>query len=546
MVFVADDLAAWLVGLFADAGRKRLTAWVLGRDDQRALRSAASTAVRLTAEEMRPGDSEGTEELARVISEVFAAPTPSALVTGQATLLEALQAGVAGQLTVLDDRDLTGTGKSSAELLRVSTPVLAENLTSNLVREIVARGARGGPLEPLAGQLNHDVTHLQGQRLEGMIGRIAQELQEALARLIVTTPLPSTYQSSGSQSTITQRYATSSRLARKLQSLAKQAVLQTTLIGGVYLDIVLYPVDTEQLDHREWANLEGIRMQLGGSAYYLGKYLYDRYGQESELVTIVGDSSDPLSSEAARLLDTEAWIRNEMIVDRTRSGTPISIHLVQRSETFTTIFTYRGALDHLSWEDIFLASSAVKQDEPALIYISGYFRSNLYRGLVERLRVLSKRHVIALDHGRVNPEADNPQCAVALREAFKRGYIDVYVCTFRELWALDKSPVAEQPPPGEMRTQQLLMDIAARLNVPPVTVVRGEDWPGEGVAYLLLDGVPHVVEDTGERTGSPTGGVGPKNAFNAAFLRSLIDPDLSPELIIRAVRTGLGAWMSNC
>jgi hypothetical protein len=97
-----------------------------------------------------------------------------------------------------------------------------------------------------------------------------------------------------------------------------------------------------------------------------------------------------------------------------------------------------------------------------------------------------------------------------------------------------------------MRTQQLLMDIAARLNVPPVTVVRGEDWPGEGVAYLLLDGVPHVVEDTGERTGSPTGGVGPKNAFNAAFLRSLIDPDLSPELIIRAVRTGLGAWMSNC
>jgi hypothetical protein len=232
MVFVADDLAAWLVGLFADASRKRLTTWVFGSDDERALRSAASAAVRLTAEELRPADGEGIEELARVISEVFAAPTPSALLTGQATLLEALQAGVAGQLTVLDHRELTGTGKSSAELLRVSTPVLAEKLTSNLVREIVARGARGGPLEPLAGQLNHDVTHLQGQRLEGMIGRIAQELQDALARLIVITPPPSTHQSSGSQSTVTQRYATASRLARKLQSLAKQAVLQTTLIGG--------------------------------------------------------------------------------------------------------------------------------------------------------------------------------------------------------------------------------------------------------------------------------------------------------------------------
>jgi hypothetical protein len=91
--------------------RKKLTTWVFGSDDERALRSAASAAVRLTAEELRPADSDGTEELARVISEVFGAPMPSGLVPGQATLLEALQAGVAGQLTALGDRDLTGTGK---------------------------------------------------------------------------------------------------------------------------------------------------------------------------------------------------------------------------------------------------------------------------------------------------------------------------------------------------------------------------------------------------------------------------------------------------
>ena len=50
--------------------------------------------------------------------------------------------------------------------------VLAENLTGHLMREIVLRGSGGGPLTPLADQLNHDLTHLQGQRVEGMLGRL--------------------------------------------------------------------------------------------------------------------------------------------------------------------------------------------------------------------------------------------------------------------------------------------------------------------------------------------------------------------------------------
>jgi len=55
-VFVADDLGAWLTGLLADAGRRKLTALVLGTDQERALRSAATAAVRLTAAELRPDD----------------------------------------------------------------------------------------------------------------------------------------------------------------------------------------------------------------------------------------------------------------------------------------------------------------------------------------------------------------------------------------------------------------------------------------------------------------------------------------------------------
>ena len=91
----------------------------------------------------------------------------------QATLLEALQTGIAAQLAPLDDPGLTGTGKSAADMLGVSAAVLAEKLTSHVLREITVRGARGGPLAPLAAQLNYDMTHLQAQQLEGMLGRLA-------------------------------------------------------------------------------------------------------------------------------------------------------------------------------------------------------------------------------------------------------------------------------------------------------------------------------------------------------------------------------------
>jgi tetratricopeptide (TPR) repeat protein len=182
MVFVADDLGAWLIGLLADGSRKRLTDVMLGSDQQRALRRAARTAIQLTAKELRP-DGEGSDQLAMVVSEIFSASVPDVPVTGQTTLLEALQAGIAGQLAPLDDPRLTGTWKSSLELLGVPAAPLAKKLTSHLVREIVVRGARGGPLATLAAQLNSDKAHLQGQRIEDILGRLDNEVRKALALL---------------------------------------------------------------------------------------------------------------------------------------------------------------------------------------------------------------------------------------------------------------------------------------------------------------------------------------------------------------------------
>ena len=181
MAFVVDDLGAWLVGLLADASFKKLTTLVLGSDQERALRQAAGAAVKGTAEQLASSDGEHAQQLATAISKVFRGTPPDAAVAGQATLLEALQAGIAGQLAVLDDPALTGAGQSSADLLGVPGEMVAETLAGHLVREIMVRGSRGGPLAPLADQLNHDMTHLQGQRLEGMLAQLASQVM-ALAR----------------------------------------------------------------------------------------------------------------------------------------------------------------------------------------------------------------------------------------------------------------------------------------------------------------------------------------------------------------------------
>jgi tetratricopeptide (TPR) repeat protein len=181
MSFVADDIGAWLIGLLADAARRRLATWILGTEQERALRDAAAAAVWAVAREFRPDGGAGTEGLARVISQVFSTPMSDETLTMQTTVLEALQAGISGQLAVLDDATMTGTGQSSAQLLGIPATVLAEKLTGHLVREIVIRGSRGGPLGPLADQLNHDITHLQGLRLEEMVGLLAEEIRKVVA-----------------------------------------------------------------------------------------------------------------------------------------------------------------------------------------------------------------------------------------------------------------------------------------------------------------------------------------------------------------------------
>jgi hypothetical protein len=183
VVIVADDLTAWLIGLLADAGRRKLLAFVLGDEQERALRQACGAALTATADDLRPGDAPGADEVAMVIGEVFSPPVAHS--DGKRdTLLEELQWGIAAQLAVLDDRDITAEpGLSSADILGLTAAVVTEKLAGHLVREITVRGVRGGPLQPLANQLGHDRNYLQGLRLEGKVDHLDDRLVMMLAIL---------------------------------------------------------------------------------------------------------------------------------------------------------------------------------------------------------------------------------------------------------------------------------------------------------------------------------------------------------------------------
>jgi hypothetical protein len=106
----------------------------------------------------------------------------------QPTILQGLETGIAAQLAVLDDAGLTGTGESWTQALGLPVERITETLVRNVMRQILAGGAGGGPLAPLADQLNHDLTHLQGQHTAGMLARIAEELVRVTDQPVQQTP----------------------------------------------------------------------------------------------------------------------------------------------------------------------------------------------------------------------------------------------------------------------------------------------------------------------------------------------------------------------
>ena len=176
-MFGVDNLVGWLIGRLLDAGYQKLATRVRGSDQARALRKAVEAAVQATVAEIGLSDPVEAEQAAEQINTAFRHREPIPLPPGQPTLLEALQAGIASQLRVVDD-----AGQPAWNWPGVPVSEVAAELTGHLVRQIQIRGSEPGPLAPLADQLNHDLTHLEGQRLEGMLAQVLALLRHGPAQ----------------------------------------------------------------------------------------------------------------------------------------------------------------------------------------------------------------------------------------------------------------------------------------------------------------------------------------------------------------------------
>lgn len=334
-------------------------------------------------------------------------------------------------------------------------------------------------------------------------------------------------------------------LATKVKQARERESPCFTLIGGVYLDVILKPIETLELRQEEWSNLEPVRLCLGGSCIQVGRAVEEHFQVHSVLLSAIGGAADPMSTEARRLLDREPWMANSSKNEIAGVSTAVSVHLRQGSGEFTTIFTHRGALEFLGWPRI-AQESLEAYESGGILYIAGYFRTCLHSQLEEHLRMLGHAQVVALDHGRLVPEVESPQAVRALKQAFRQGLVDVYICTLSELWSLVAYPDRQGPLSSAVQSADFLRDLVAEVQLPPVTIIRDEEWLGRSTAWLLYSPTESIEAITVPSSWDPPrGAVGMDNAFNAVFLHSLATGPSGQglwEAVKQATIDGVTAW----
>ena len=336
---------------------------------------------------------------------------------------------------------------------------------------------------------------------------------------------------------------------------AVRAMHQPTIVmvGGVYIDISLKPVEVEKLYSVEFANLKEIRMTCGGSAIWVGRYLHDVYGVRSDLVSSTG-ASDPASRQLRIELRAEPWTRKVRLLTVAHHQCGQSVHLVQGSGRFHTTFTHQGALRRLCWKPV---EHWVKRmtDRGGVLYISGYFRTGLDLDFEETLRRLSPKILVCVDHGRFSASDYTRQAADELVKVFSASLVDVYICSFKELCELAKMQGTVPPTkePGrfdpnaigsEKEALQAIRFMATMQWLPKVTVVRSDVDELQVSAYVVVDG--QIIEEHKPRSGPMVDEPGPRNAFNAGLLHSLARGDRGADLhttLRRAAQEALDAWL---
>jgi len=297
------------------------------------------------------------------------------------------------------------------------------------------------------------------------------------------------------------------------------------LLGAVYLDIILYPIETTTLKPYEWSNLDSLRCKLGGSALLVGRYLGDLCRQRSYLFGAKGKEGDPFTSEFERLIAGERsrWMQDELVPCSSEgSCTGVTVHLIQQDRKFTTMFTDRGAVRNLDWA-LIAEKLRSRLTRGGVLYIGGYAKTALSTNLHDNLQALHENTLICIDHGRLTPAQARGSTMQSLRTVIELGLVDLYFCTYKELLTFYRR--RGKDPSNSQEVKHTLEDLASRKALPPITAVRDDLLPGKTKAYVIVGrSVWPLGDGGGDYLGNSAAGpvVGPINAFNATMMYELV------------------------
>jgi hypothetical protein len=200
-----------------------------------------------------------------------------------------------------------------------------------------------------------------------------------------------------------------------------------------------------------------------------------------------------------------------------------------------------------------------------VLYISGYPKTYLWEDLLKYLEEFNKKNtLVCIDHGRLVLNLIDGRALDALRNAFVRGLIDIYICTFQEFLSFYCFQKGVTPQIRHQTVEGLLkqtsfagstIDVHAILDelaldaefaLPCITAVRDRNVPGETNVFVIIGGEVHLIESEEHVHEGPTS-LRHANAFNAGMMHHLVHGYRTRSceletLAIRAAREGLQRW----
>jgi hypothetical protein len=309
-------------------------------------------------------------------------------------------------------------------------------------------------------------------------------------------------------------------LISKLLEIKRLNSCPYALVGSTYIDVTLSPINTQVLERSEWSNIGPLKFHLGGSAYWVGFFLWKLHNIKSYLFSSKGTHSDPLTKEFDRLLQKEPWLIDKFCTYKDLPS-PVTVHLIQDKNLFETMFTSANALHNLSFMSISNDLNEVLADG-GVLYISGYFKTNLSNDLDDVLKQLrsDKNTLVCIDHGLLMAdEMVGP--ARKLKAAFEGGLVDIYFCTLDEIWDLfnagSKNTISK--PNNDNDVISILETLPHDLG-PYITVLRDIRLPYNKVFTKVRGSTWNSIKGTNSFIVKNR--IGIKNAFNAEFIYSLI------------------------